>query len=360
MRIGIFLALAVLGWGPSALADVVNNEWYSTPAALGMGNTGIASSDDPTTAMFYNPAGLAKQRKPGVELLNFHVEFGTGNFTLTPNITEFGKHLSLGQIQPKLSENRFTTSSLGVSTYPTFYTQNFGFGVLGRSETYSYMDNAGQVIYRSRYLLVPTGALSMGINGGRFRIGVAIRGVQVTESSATTADLTNLSYKNSAMEGMGLAADAGLIWTFLTNGFGSLGLVARNIGDTALNTAPMVKMGTGDSTGHAPVKRTYDAGISLSPRYGQRTFGIWSVDYRDAFNVTNTKVASKFNFGTELNLDRFFYLRAGISRGYYTAGFGIQGKRAFMDIGTYGEEMSTGSFRLTEDRRIFLRVGGKL
>src|SRR5688572_18764288 len=80
-----------------AYADVLNGEWVSTTRSLTMGNVGIASAEDPTTATFYNPAGLARAKKAVVEVFNPQFDFGTGVFSSSNSVVDWGKHLSSDQ-----------------------------------------------------------------------------------------------------------------------------------------------------------------------------------------------------------------------------------------------------------------------
>jgi hypothetical protein len=92
---------------------------------------------------------------------------------------------------------------------------------------------------------------------------------------------------------------------------------------------------------------------------GKSTTGHIAIDYRDVLGTYSMKAARKVNFGTELNFAKIFSIRLGVSRGYFTGGLGVNSRRALFEVGTYSEEMNPTSFRLTEDRRIYLRFGGK-
>jgi hypothetical protein len=340
-----------------ALADSVNNEWYSTTRALSMGNTGIASADDPATAMFYNPAGLARTKRFSAELFNPQFDFGTG--VLSGSVKDFAKHGSLEKTGPLLeAKPNKKSSSLGMALYPNLAAQNFNFGVLMSAQSSSYFD--GDLYhYRSRYLVVPTMALSMGTLGGRFRIGAAVRAIQLSENDRSVADLAGAGYLVDASEGFGIGLDAGALFTLPWAGLPTVGVVARNVGDTTFTGSAPLSVASGNVERSEKIKGTYDAGISFSPRFGGRNVLVFSADYRDVLDRHQVDFKRRINVGLELGFSRTFYLRAGASRGYWTAGMGLSSRNGSLDLGTYAEELSAAGFREVENRRFSLRYGSK-
>jgi hypothetical protein len=339
---------------PFCGAASVNNEWLSTTRNLSMGNVGVASSEDPSSAMFYNPAALARAKRASVEILNPQVEMGTGVFGFG-SVQKLGDHLSLEKIQPSLATNKDRASSLGFSLYPNLYLQSFNFGVLMSARGSSYYDGTNTV-YKSQYLVMPTMAFSFAIFGNALRFGMAVRGISLTDNDQSVIPATGIGYRTDAAEGMGLAADAGLLWTSRSAGLPTLGIVARNIGDTNLGRKAYFGFGTGNVRSHESIKGTYDAGVSIFPKMGGHSVLTLAADYRDILNVSGQKTLSHLNFGGELAVNKAFYVRAGYGRGYFTGGFGLASKLGSLDIGTYSEELSN-SYRGVEDRRISVRFG---
>lgn len=133
-----------------ASADPANNEWNSTTRSLSMGNLGIASAEDSTTAMFYNPAALARTKKFTAEFMNPQFDIGSGLFTLGRGITDAPKHTSLGTVRPLVEARSTKASYLGFSLYPNLSAQNFNFGILAKGEGLSYHDGT-KLNYRSKY-----------------------------------------------------------------------------------------------------------------------------------------------------------------------------------------------------------------
>ncbi len=341
-----------------AYGDKVNNEWYSPLRTLTMGNAGIALNDDPDTSMFFNPAGLARIRKTSVEILNPLIEVGTGDFNLVHgHLTNLSKNASLSQIQPQLSEHSGQASSLGYSIYPNFQAQNFAFGIVNSGSGASYMDANSTLHYQSRYLIVPTLGMSAGLLSGLLKIGVAVRGVQLTQNDKSTTTFTNIGYLTSPGQGFGLGFDAGAQLIFPSAGLPTFGIVARNIGGVSFGSS-VVSLSSSSVGGPSLVRASYDGGFAWQSRDRSNRF-TFDADYRDILNSTSTPTLRHVNTGAEMELSKIFYLRAGFGRGYWTAGFGLHGKNGSIELGSYAEELSDSGYHVQEDRRVAIQFGNR-
>lgn len=340
-----------------ARADRLNNEWVSTTRNLSMGNVGIASSEDPTSAAFYNPAALSRARRVSFEAFNPQLDIGLGNFGLAEGL-KFGDVLSLDKIQPALRRNQRKASSLGFSLYPNFYTRNFNFGILLQAQGASHFDGTN-IVYRSRYLVMPTVGLTGAILGGRLRLGVSARGINITENDTKSPATSGIGYRYNAGQGLGLGVDAGALLALPWAGLPTIGVVARNIGNTRFAAITPVSFATGQATRHQTIPMSFDAGFAIFPRLSGQTALTLAADYRDVLNATGAKLFRHINLGGELALSKAFYLRAGVSRGYWTAGLGLNSKYGSLDIGSYAEEQEATDFRAYPDRRISFRYGSR-
>lgn len=341
-----------------ANADAVNNEWYSTTRALSMGNAAIASAEDGATAMFYNPAALARTKKASFEFFNPQVEVGTGVFQESG--VSIAKHTTLEKARPMLQNNPGRVSSMGASIYPNVTAQNFNFGILARGEGSSYYDGT-RLHYKSRYYLIPSLGLSIGTIGSRFRLGVAVRAIQASENDrnvlGTSTD--SVGYTMDAGEGFGIGLDAGALLSLPIAATPTIGIVARNVGDTTFSGSAPFGVATGDVTRKEKIKMTYDAGFAFFPKFGRRSGVTFSADYRDILNQNDVTTMRRINLGLEFSFNQIVYLRTGISRGYWTAGIGLASKKGSLDIGTYADELDARSLRAKEDRRISIRYGSR-
>ncbi|MCO5141712.1 MAG: hypothetical protein M9962_01325 [Oligoflexia bacterium] len=342
-----------------AFADKPNAEWLSTTRALSMGNVGIASADDPATAAFYNPATLAKTKRTIFEFFNPQVEFGTNVFAVSADTTKLGNHVNLKKLTPYLQGKPNKASYLGASIFPNLNAQNFNFGILLSAKGQSYVDGAGNLNYKSRYLLIPSMGLSIGLLGGRFKLGASVRAIQITENDERTTNFTDVGYMNNPNEGFGVGVDVGstfsLPWTWLP----TFGFVARNLGDTTFSGSAPVSIGQGTIRRKGKVKMTYDGGFSVTPKTGRQSAFTFAADYRDIMDVYGVNIKRRINLGMEFSVSKMIFMRLGFGRGYWTAGIGVSTRQGSLDIGTYGEELHEKNFRVNEDRRISIRYGSK-
>jgi len=358
LRILTFLC-AVLS--SNAWADAVNNEWFSTTRALSMGNVGIASSEDSTTAMFYNPAALTRTKRVNFELLNPQVDVGTYSHG---NLQDLTKRIDLGAMRPVLEKFPGKPTYTGASLYPNITAQNFNFGVLMRGEGGAYFSGTN-LHYKSRYLVIPTLGMSLGALGGRFRLGFAARVIQITENDkiangyAANDNSGGVGFMKDAGEGMGIGLDGGTMLTLPIAMLPTAGFVARNVGDTTFSGSAPFGFGSGNVTRRDKIKMTYDVGGSLTPKFGKRSQLVLAADYRDVQDKMEVATMRRINLGMELGLQKKVFFRFGISRGYWTAGIGIASDHGSLDIGSYAEELDRTEFRKVEDRRISIRIGSK-
>ncbi|MGZ3710881.1 MAG: hypothetical protein ACXVBE_03955 [Bdellovibrionota bacterium] len=350
----------LVAWQSVALADQVNNEWLSSTRALSMGNVGIASAEDSVTTMFYNPAALTKNKRTTLELFNPQVEFGTGVFKVSNTSTSYGKNMGLESVQPLLQAHPHKASYLGYSLYPNVSAQNFGFGIGWKEQAVSYINSQDKLEYHSKYLMIPTMGISMNLLGNRFRLGAAVRGIQATENNRVVdATATGIGYKLDPQQGFGIGLDAGAMLSLPWAGLPTLGFVARNLGDTSFSQAAPYPRSQGTPTAHDKVKMTYDTGLAIQPKMGQRNSFTLAADFRDALNVSKTNMLRHLNVGSEIGYGKVFFFRFGFSQGYLTGGFGLNSKFGSIDIGTYGEELDARNFREIEDRRVSIRFAVK-
>lgn len=347
-------------WPVFAQADAVNNEWFSPVRNLSMGNVGIASADDGTAAMFYNPAALSRNKRAIFEFFNPQVEIGKGVFRLAQNSAGYEKQTALKKTQPLLRDQPHVPSYMGYAVYPNLQAPNFGFGLLWSERAVSFINSQDRLEYRSRYLMIPTMGLAMPLLGSRVRLGVAVRAIQITSNERVVdTDAQGIGYKKDAEEGFGLGLDAGMLLTAPWAGLPTLGFVARNLGDTSMSGAAPYPRAEGTVRRHHKVKGTYDAGFAIFPKVGKRSTLTIAADYRDIQDVAFVDSRRHINLGMELGVNKTFYFRLGASQAYWTAGIGLASKFGNIDFGTYSEELDRRNVREIEDRRFALKLGSK-
>ena len=356
------LALALATCLPqTAAADAVNNEWHSTARALGMGNTGIATAEDPATAMFYNPAALSKNKRVIFEFFAPQYEFSLSNFAF--DVSDQSKMLSLPKSQELMDTKRGKTTGLGFSLYPSFNARNFAAGMLLRGQGHSVVEGDGTLRYESKYYIIPTVGFAIGLMSGLFKIGVAGRAIIATENrnvtASTTEEIAAAGYRQDPEQGFGFGVDGGFIFTLPWDWLPTFAGVARNVGGAKLTGAAPVSLAADTKRAHSGYDMTFDAAFSLAPKLGKRTVMKIAFDYRDVTDENNVDLLRRINMGIEIGIARRIFFRGGVSRGYWTAGFGFSGSKASLDLSAYGEELHPTDLRAIEDRRIAIRYGAR-
>ena len=113
-------------------------------------------------------------------------------------------------------------------------------------------------------------------------------------------------------------------------------------------------LGTGFSGGdNAPAKieRSFDVGLSITPKLTRFMRLHMEVDMRDLnHRHKNVPFSKKIALGAELDFSRRIFVRLGLSNGFGSFGLGMKTKNFSCDLTTYAVEL-TNRLRGQEDRR---------
>jgi hypothetical protein len=326
-------------------------EFYTGVRALGMGGAYVNVVND-ETALITNPAGLGKLRDFTFTFFDPEVH-GSFNDTDIVNISNFSDSLSVQGLLDKLNvaKNRHWHSKL--QFFPSFVAPNFGIGVLGKYQYNAKVDATGTT-YRLDYVNDYAVALAYNFRfwSGVLKMGVAGRLVNRAEvHQDIAANSTGLELKALTSEGLGLAADAGMIITAPVAGLPALGVSIRDIGDTSYKMREGVFNAT--TLRPADTEQTIDVGLSAQPILGNRMRMTIALDYH---GITTPIVEGqddaikRSHVGVEFNIADFAFIRAGANQGYWTGGLEFATERFQLQLASYGEELGTPAGRI-EDRR---------
>ncbi len=334
-------------------------EFYNGVRQMGMGGATIAVVND-ETALFANPAALGKLRDSFTTVADPEVDYGEINSEIAPG-TGILDAFSLQGVLDKLNSAKDKHFHLRAQASPSLVLSNFGIGIY---EKYSVdgevtaSPNELHLDFRNDLAFVI--GYCFRIWDGRIKFGFNAKYISRLEISDPTntisPSVTDLSAKDYAVEGAGISADVGLIlsapWALLP----TLAVVAHDVGDTAFNAGTGFMYGT-SSTRPRKVPQTIDAAIALFPILGQRTRTTFTVEVRDVTNVLKehdgtliTDPYKKYHAGIEFNIRDMFFIRGGMNQHYWTAGLEFAYDRFQFQIGTYGEDIGTGTAN-REDRR---------
>lgn len=327
------------------------DEFYMGVRSLGMGGVYVNTVND-ETALLTNPAGLGKIRETTLVVVDpeIHGAFkSTEVFTLS-NASEL---LDLQGVLNGLNRAPGARHHSRAQVFPALVTNGFGIGLLYKNQTNA-MVSQDSTQFRLDH--VEDWAAVLGYNmrfwGGIVKLGVTGRLVNRSEIHADLDPAsTGLTYGSLALQGMGLAADGGLILTAPVAALPALGLVVRDVGNTRYDFRPGLFNSTTEKPGET--KQTVDAALSFQPLLGNHTRSTFAVDYRGVTSPLDPEretFLKRLHVGAEFNFSDFAFLRFGANQGYWTAGVELATEKIQLQFASYGEEVGFPN-ALREDRR---------
>jgi hypothetical protein len=350
----IVATASMLLFGSPALASSFNgeiDEFYTGVRSLGMGGVYVNTVND-ETALLTNPAGLGKLRDFTLTIADPELHGAFANTEIV-NVTNFMDAISIQGLLDRLNQARGQKWHSKLQLFPSFVAPNFGVGLLGKYQINASVDPAGTV-YRLDY--VNDWALALGYNfrmyGGIVKVGVSGRFVNRTEIHGDLDPAsTGLTVAGLAREGMGVAADAGLILTAPIAGLPALGVSVRDVGNTSYN----FREGMFNATTLRPedTEQTVDVALSFQPILGNRTRTTIAFEYHGVTTPLvedQEDVIKRSHAGIEFNFADFAFVRAGANQGYWTAGLEFATEKFQLQVASYGEEIGNPNGR-REDRR---------
>ncbi|MCY4523225.1 MAG: hypothetical protein OXB84_00660 [Halobacteriovoraceae bacterium] len=335
--------------------DAVFPELAVSSRALAMGNTYLAKSDD-NYAAFYNPAGLGTVRKTQFHL-GFHLETNRNwiNNTTSADYGNFFKRatdsFNLEGTRKLLLErrNRLTFGRLHI--LPSFTTRYFTTGYLYAKRNKSIIENGPAALFEfaKRTDHGPYGAANLSLHGGIVKLGVMgillnRKDIQGELPNDVPVALTGRQQRKGSALIMNYGGKITIPITFLPT-------VA-----VQYHNAHNKKFKASDGY-FAPetIRRTFDAGISITPQIGRYNRVHIEANLRDIGkkykNVSSTR---KIGFGMEFDFLRTFFLRLGYGDGFGTFGIGLKTQSTNFDLTTYAVDTSASGLRGQEDRRLSL------
>jgi len=332
-----------------AREDIVPGARYTSGRAAALGDAFLPLADDGASALFYNPAGLARIRNPQIEPLNFSVFFNnqyTGMFGLN-----FYNMPSLSGFLPTLEKNPGKLAGAGFSLLPTAYMRGFSFGVLLQSHVMGVAHTNGSVEYRSNYQFIPTAGAGFKLAGGIVRIGYSVQWVNQASGHITIPrETTPMGYNQGLASGSGLSHNLGFALTLPIAYLPSLNLVARNVLGLHFGEFTALPLARNKSGTPADEPTSYDAAFGIVSKVGAGTYFNLIAEYRDLTDTSGVSLFGRLAGGIELSLRDAFFLRGGWSGGYPSAGIGLRRKGGEFSVSWFSEEIGSGYHSLRDQR----------
>lgn len=325
-------------------------EYYTGVRQLGMGGAYTAVVND-ETAVLTNPAGLGKVRDVTVTVIDPELSGGFKNTDII-RLENFTDLYEIQGLLDALETNPGMHWHSKLQVFPSVIGTNFGIGLHGKYLYNAEVDETGntfKIDYTNDFALAA--GYSVRLFGGIIKIGVAGRAVDRTEiHKELPANSTNLSVDNQASEGMGVAADVGIILTAPVEYLPSLAIVGRDLGNTSYTLSDGLFHSTTERPKTTP--QTLDAGFALFPIGSNSTRFTITGEYRDILKAydAETDAMKRVHAGIEMNVRDILFLRAGMNQRYWTAGFEFASEVFQFQLASYGEDIGDAT-KAREDRR---------
>ncbi len=343
----------------SALAakDWTIHQNYTSTRAEGMGNAFTAVADD-YSALFYNPAGLARLPKVNVDL-GIQAEMDSKTIKFQKDIQKVSKSQDINEIQNLLDQNYGKHYSIratplsgfavgpkwGLAVIPADVTVEMGIHQLAGAS----LDLIG---YEDTTIAYGRGWNVRGLENSQLSFGLTGKAIYrvYTNKTLLASDLANNSNTifraSDAAEGFTGDADAGMLWTPVVKPTGILRYLKPTFGVTIHNI-----FDEGFATNFHWINAHSGRPAKLERRYSLGTMfelpDFWIFKTRMAADLTDMGHENfSFRKGSHVGFEFLWKVRSwwqggwrvGLNQGYFTAGFTGTAGVFTLDIATYAEE----------------------
>ncbi len=324
--------------------DKIPGSRYVSGRGAALGDAFITLADDAPSSLFYNPAGLARLKKPRLEVINVAAE-GTQSFFSTFKLTKVTKVVSLTGYKSTILANPAKEIGVSGQLLPTFSFRSFGIGVLYNNSIWAkYRKDDGVIEYRTLYQIIPTIGFGLRLAQGIIRLGYSLQWVnQASGTVQVSDDATGLSYKNALAEGTALSHTAGFALTFPLRYIPQLAIVARNLGNARFSSTTLLKQAKNPTGAPADEPMSFDVGVGASPKLGSMAHVNWAVQGRDLLGASGYSIIQRVVVGAELSFRDFLFFRGGWGSAYFHGGVGLRRSKSQFNLTFYNEEIGTPS-----------------
>ncbi len=326
------------------------NELYSSPQGLAMGNALTADARG-YSALFYNPAGLAKEQLKNPEYIPLAIEgyLSTGGILSAISKKSFGIY----RLFDELEKNPGRHSYFRYNFVPAISRRNFAFALLG-SYFYQARSDGTEIDIDAGTDIIPTIGYGINLAGNLVKLGASIKAVIRNQLKGKFAheDLISDDYVASLMkEGIGYGADIGCIFTIPTKFLPTLGIVIKDFFDITFQHSKILNKKS--TFKPDSISKSANAAFSIHPYFSNKLRSTIAVEIKH-FELWNFPIRKKLHVGIELENTRNFYVWTGLNQLYLTFGIGYRVTGGIFELGTYGVDIGEGS-NSEESRRFFFR-----
>ncbi len=333
---------------------------YRSGRYLGSGDSGV-STPVGIDAIFYNPAGIAdvKGLLNEVSLASPQVMVGRNARSLYYSLMGSKEKLSLDSLLAYSGKPLYA----GIQNVTGVAFRRAAFGLLQKAEATAYLGSSlttglpvaeAQATGRAgAYFSVGRGFFSesmfLGVTAKYLQKAEAEISMSVLEAENLKSDNLKNLLDSAQTRGTGFGVDLGLL--FRNNKAQlkpALGIVAKNIGNTAFTMKP------GTISSPTPDYMSLDVGMSVRPGT-KKSESKLSIDVHDVTNKNKNSIYKRVHLGAELSFQGVMGGTVGMNQGYPTYGGFVCFKFLRAEAGSYSEEL--GKFAGDKrDQRYFGRL----
>lgn len=392
------IATLILGpWasGPLLAIEIPESFHAARPMAMGGAFTAVANDEN---AVWTNPAGISRIRKHRSRSLIHKIKFPNAIAGVNATGSTFYSLLSgtdEAELASAISDNASTLSEKPFWAMAAAFPMvmfDFGRQLAGVIGGYSHstmkvtVDSEDPQLANAEIVSDVGGVLSFAATNwtNRFNVGVQVRSIgrYAFEDTIETTALANTgefqqTLQDNANRSVGLAVDAGFLFTLADFWFPTIGIAILNaptgcktdylnpFSGTRQTVCGTVFQG---SFANPHAVSTVDptdirVGFSITPRFGRKVALRLAVDMHQIpyasgdlnYGLSDVPLLKRAHIGAELItgnplLPSPFSLAVGLSQGYYTMGASVRLAFLSIDVTTFGRDISTRDTP-EEDRR---------
>lgn len=326
---------------------------------LAMGNAFVSVADD-FNALYYNPAGLARIKEWGMEIVNPRFDISTNTYFLAKSIKSKGK-MELSDELDIIDENAGKPNYVGFSLSPYFIAPGWGFGISSNT-FFSFIAhrNVAVDLNAKSKLLIPiskaanffSDRLSLGVTLKPQAVGGMEREISVNNISVISSDTDSDKKLEEFIEsGKGFGVDFGLLFTPKDTPMEpTFGMSITDFGGTKLTR--LLKKGSVSKN----IPPSVNTGMSFKLFKTERQYLLVAIDTQ--MINQDRHFSHKFGMGVEYGLTKYIKVEAGLWDGQVTGGLQLDAWLLKLRLATYAVDRGkvAGQDKRFVERRVALQL----